>query len=163
VVVLGLGLSILVPTLTTVAMSSVSSEHSGLASGINNAFSRSAGLLAIAVLGVVMFVSFSGALDARAAKLDLGAEAQQQLEESKSDLGAAQPPEGLASETAAAVERAVAESFLLGFRVVMLVAAGLAVASAVAAAVMIEGGRAGDGPVGEPASEPTPDPGKPGD
>lgn len=51
--VLGLGLSILVPTLTTVAMNSVEGQHSSLASGVNNAVSRTAGLLAIAAMGVM--------------------------------------------------------------------------------------------------------------
>ena len=54
-VVLGVGLAILVPAVTTVALNSVEVRHSGLASAINNSFSQIAGLLAVAVLGVIMF------------------------------------------------------------------------------------------------------------
>jgi hypothetical protein len=52
--VLGVGLSILVPAVTTVALNSVDVRHTGLASAINNAFSQTAGLLAVAVLGVLI-------------------------------------------------------------------------------------------------------------
>ena len=139
VVVLGLGLSILVPNLTTVALNSVTGQHSGLASGVNNAFSRVASLLAIAVLGVLMFNIFSAGLDARTADLDLSDTARQQLEEQKVDLGAAQVPDGVAGATAAAVEEAIGEAYVAGFRWVMLVCAALALASAVSAALLIEG------------------------
>lgn len=139
VVVLGLGLSILVPNLTTVALNSVTGQHSGLASGVNNAFSRVASLLAIAVLGVLMFTVFSSSLDSRVASLELSAQERGQLEERKVDLGAAQPPEGVSEQTAAAVQLAIAESYVAGFRWVMLVCAGLALASAVSAAFLIQG------------------------
>jgi EmrB/QacA subfamily drug resistance transporter len=139
VVVLGLGLSILVPNLTTVALNSVTGQHSGLASGVNNAFSRVASLLAIAVLGVLMFSVFSSGLDSRVAGLDLSSQQTAQLEERKVDLGAAQPPDGVSGGTAAAIERAIAESYVAGFRWVMLVCAGLALASALSAAFLIQG------------------------
>jgi len=64
-VVLGIGLSVLVPAVTTVALNSVEGKHSGLASAINNAFSQTAALLAIAVLGVLMFATFESNLDGR--------------------------------------------------------------------------------------------------
>ena len=139
VAVLGLGMSLVIAPLTTTAMTSVESSHSGLASGVNNAVSRSAGLLAIPLLGIFVFLTFSAALDARTSRLDLSAQARQQLEAEKVDLGAAEVPEGVSGETAAGVEGAVAESFVAGFRVAMVAAAILAVASAAASALIIEG------------------------
>ena len=143
VTVMGLGMSLVIAPLTATAMTSVSSRQSGLASGINNAVSRTASLLAIPVLGIFVFVSFSASLDARVAALDLPPEAQQQLEAQKGNLGAAQVPKGLSGETAAAVHKSIEESFVAGFRIAMFVAAALALASAVAAGIMVEGkGRA---------------------
>jgi MFS family permease len=138
-VVLAVGLSVLVPAVTTVALNSVEIGHQGLASAINNGFSQTAGLLAVAVLGVIMFVSFGSSLDYRLVPLDLPAEARQQLEEEKIKLGAAEAPEGLDAASAGAVERAIDEAFVSGYRVVMLVAAGVALASAVSAGLLIEG------------------------
>ncbi|HET9928996.1 MAG TPA: hypothetical protein VFQ09_09305, partial [Rubrobacter sp.] len=57
----------------------------------------------------------------------------------KVNLGGAQAPAQVSEGTAVEIERAIQESFLAGFRVAMFIAAGLAVASAVAAAVIIEG------------------------
>lgn len=51
IVLFGAGLALLVSPLTTTVMASVSETHSGIASGINNAVSRAAGLIVIAVLG----------------------------------------------------------------------------------------------------------------
>jgi MFS family permease len=139
VVVQGLGMSLVIAPLTTTALNSVEGRHSGLASGVNNAVSRTASLLAIAVFGVFVFAAFSVALDSRLAALDLPPAARESMEEEKVRLGAAEPPEGLPVEQAARIEEAVDAAFITGFRVVMLVSAGLAVASALAAAILIEG------------------------
>jgi EmrB/QacA subfamily drug resistance transporter len=49
-VVFGVGLTLTVAPLTTAVLSSAPVRHAGLASGVNNAVARSAGLLAVAVL-----------------------------------------------------------------------------------------------------------------
>ncbi len=133
ILVLGFGMAIAVAPLTTTVMSAVDGQHAGLASGINNAVSRVAGLLAVAALGIVMVQVFNGALNARIASLNLPADAQAQLDAQRVNLAAAQPPTGLDQQTAAVVNQAIDEAFIRGFRVVMLLAAGLAVASAASA------------------------------
>jgi hypothetical protein len=137
--VLGVGLSAQASAVTTVALKSVDARRSGLASAINNAFSQTAGLLAIAVLGVLMFAVFSGSLDGRLRALDLPPEARKQLEEEKIQLGTAEVPQGLDAASTGAVERAIDEAFVSGYRVIMIVVAGMALASAFGAALLIEG------------------------
>jgi EmrB/QacA subfamily drug resistance transporter len=136
-VVQGFGMALVITPLTTVALGSVESEHSGVASGVNNAAARLAGLLAVAVLGVFAYEVFSANLDARLEGMNLLGKVRSEMEAAKAHLGAAEAPEGVDAVTAAQIERAVDEAFVAGFRVVMLVSAGLALASALAAAVLV--------------------------
>jgi hypothetical protein len=140
-VVQGFGMALVITPLTTVALGSVEGEHSGLASGVNNAMARGAGLLAVAVLGVFAYGAFSANLDARLEAMDLPGGVRSDLEAAKVNLGAAEPPEGVDARTAAQIERAIDESFVAGFRAVMAVSAGLALASALAAALLVGDGR----------------------
>ena len=135
--VMGLGLGIAVAPLTAVAMSAVESRRAGLASGVNNTASRVGGLLAVAVLGVIMLGAFNAALDAGIAPLDLAPEALAQIETERIKLAGATLPQGLAPDTAASLREAIGQSFVGGFRLVMWICAGLAFASAVIAFLTI--------------------------
>jgi EmrB/QacA subfamily drug resistance transporter len=136
-VVQGFGMALVITPLTAVALGSVEDEHSGLASGVNNAMARLAGLLAVAVLGVFAYGAFSANLDARVESMDLPGGVRSELEAAKDDLGAAEAPESVDAGTAAQIERAIDESFVAGFRAVMLVSAGLGLMSALAAALLV--------------------------
>src|SRR6266481_9130057 len=70
-IVLGLGMAVTVAPLTTVVMSSAGEEHVGAASGVNNAVARVAGVLAIAVFGIVMMKDFGSRLEQSLKNLQL--------------------------------------------------------------------------------------------
>jgi EmrB/QacA subfamily drug resistance transporter len=57
--VLAIGMTVTIPPLTSTVMDSVGNARAGIASGVNNAVARVAGLLAVAALGAVLFASFS--------------------------------------------------------------------------------------------------------
>ena len=132
-VVLGVGMAISVAPLTTVVMNSVEQERAGTASGINNAVARVAGVLAIAVLGVVMVAAFDHSLRSALNVLNLRADVVHELELNVAKLGSLDAPPSVDPQTALAIRAAVAESFVFGFRLIMFVCAGLAVASAAVA------------------------------
>ena len=136
---MSLGMAASVAPLTTVVMTSVAERHAGVASGVNNAVSRLASLLAVAALGVVLLSAFNGHLNDRLARLQLAPEVRQQLDEQRTKLAAAEIPAGADEATKEAVKRALSESFVAGFRLVMFVGAGLALLSALSAWLLIEG------------------------
>jgi EmrB/QacA subfamily drug resistance transporter len=139
VVVLGLGMAITVAPLTTTVMNSIAQSRAGTASGVNNAVARTASLVAIAVLGVVMIQVFKTNLDRRLISANLPASVAQQLQAQSIKLAAIDIPENLEPETRQLIRRAVDESFVSGFRWVMVIGAALAAASAVTALLWIRG------------------------
>jgi hypothetical protein len=72
-------MALTVAPLTTTVMSSVPTHQAGVASGINNAVSRVAGLLGVAVMAILIFLAFDQALTERLGRLDLPAGIQQAL------------------------------------------------------------------------------------
>jgi EmrB/QacA subfamily drug resistance transporter len=136
-VVLGLGMAISVAPLTTAVMNAVPANRVGIASGINNAVSRAAGLLAIAVLGIVMLNAFNRSLDRHLSSVELPAALRQSVEDQRIKLAAIALPEDAAPTQRRMVRQAVDQSFVNGFRRVMLIGAALALASGVASLVLI--------------------------
>ena len=134
----GLGMAITVPPLVTVVLSTVDQRLSGLASGINNAISRAASLLAVAVFGVVALTMFNPALDSQLAERNVPPAVVAHLDGERTKLAGAELPEGLSEEVAAVARGAVNEAFVVAFRGVAVVLAVLAFLSAAVAFVMID-------------------------
>ena len=139
VVVLGFGMALSVAPLTTTVMSAVSGNRAGIASGVNNAVSRTAGLLGVAILGIVILTAYSAGLDRRLSQLSVSDEARTSIDEQRGRLAATELPAGVSDQARIELKKAIDESFVHGFRVVMTIAAALALASALSAFMMIEG------------------------
>jgi MFS family permease len=137
--VLGIGMAVSVAPLTTTVMSAVPRNRVGVASGVNNAVSRAAGLLAIAVLGIVMLKEFNRSLDQHLSKAQVPATTQHSLDDQRINLAAATLPKEIAPSMREMLRKAIDESFVHGFRTVMLIGAGLALASGVASLLFISG------------------------
>ena len=139
-IVLGIGMAITVPPLTTAVMSAVPRHQAGTASGINNAVARSAGLIAIAVFGVIVTTVFNRELTSRLdAMPTLPSVTREAVDAQRPDLAAARPPEGTAPDTAAAIGAAIDAAFITGFRVAMVIGAVMALLGAAAAWRLVEG------------------------
>jgi hypothetical protein len=138
IVVLGLGLALSVAPLTTTVMNSVAVSHAGIASGVNNAASRTAGLIAIAAMSGPLLHVFGAELDRRLAAASVRPAVAAEVRAHRAQLANLKPPPSATPEESAAIREAVAESFVRGFRMLAWTAAGLALASAAAAALTIQ-------------------------
>jgi MFS family permease len=136
-VLLGFGMTVTVAPLTTTVMNALDPVHAGLASGINNAVSRAAGLLAIALLGIVMQRAFGHALERQVRALQLPAAVTAQIDAQRQKLAAIALPESIPAPQRQLARQAVATSFVSGFRWVMAASALLAACSAAFAWAMI--------------------------
>jgi hypothetical protein len=114
-------------------MSSVEDRHAGTASGINNAVSRIAGMLAVALLGTLAVGAFGSALDTRLTALPVTPEIRRALKAEVAKLAEAQVPSQVRGEQRLVLEQALNESFVQSFRFVMLISASLALLAALCA------------------------------
>ena len=139
VIVMSIGMATSVAPLTTTVMGAVDERHAGIASGINNAVSRTAGLISIAVFGVVMTGVFARSFESKLQTLDVPAEARAELKVQSSRLATISIPDQITGESRSAVAQAINGSFVSGFRLVILIGAGLALLSGLFAWLLIEG------------------------
>jgi hypothetical protein len=138
IAVLGLGMAISIAPLTTTVMNAVEPESAGTASGINNAMSRVAGLLAIAVFGWLMASVFEPRLQESLREDGIAPDIANAVWAQRDKLAAIEVPAASGDNAARA---AVKDAFVAGYRVIMGVSAGLALASAAIAAVFLRGRR----------------------
>jgi EmrB/QacA subfamily drug resistance transporter len=144
VVALGLGMAVSVAPLTATVMNAVAGNRLGVASGINNAISRVASLLAIAAFGIVMLHDFNRSLDRRLSSLELPSTLQQSLKVERVKLAGAKLPAGISPPLRDAIRQAINHSFIDGFRRVMFIGTVLAMASGVSSLLLIDGKRKPD-------------------
>jgi len=116
--------------LTTTVMNSVEQRHAGAASGINNAVSRIAALLAVAVFGALLTGVFQATLNRQLDGLGLAPSVRAKIEAQRSKLAAIETKDARARQ-------AIEESFVSGYHTILWVAAGLAIASSLSAAALI--------------------------
>jgi fucose permease len=140
-VVLGLGLAVSVAPLTTAIMGAADRANFGAASGINNAVARIAGLIAIAVLGIVVTSVFNNGLQRRLAHIHIEEPVKSDILNQRTKLAAIEIPAGVSAEERQAISAAIANSFLEAFRVIMLLCALLAANGAISGYLMIGSGK----------------------
>ncbi|WP_457320529.1 MFS transporter [Roseateles sp. P5_E11] len=137
IVVLGVGMSVTVAPLTTAVMNAAGADAAGVASGINNAVSRAAGVLAIAALGALMAWAFGVALRGQLDHHGVPAAVASLVLEQQSRLAAIELPRDIDAATRAAAQSAIHEAFISGYRWVMGVSAALCVLGAAVAAMLM--------------------------
>src|SRR5205814_9126550 len=130
-IVLGVGMAVSVAPLTTTVMNSVAQTRAGTASGINNAVSIVAGLLAMAFLRIVMLWEFNHALDMKLSGLT--SSIRQSLDQQRAKLAGADLPQNIPPAVRTQLREAIDYSFVAGFRAVMFAGALLAAGGAICA------------------------------
>jgi hypothetical protein len=122
-----------VAPLTDTVVSAVPDRHAGVAAAFNNAVSRGAALLAVALLGVVVAMTFRGEVAQQVGNLTLSAAQQHTLREVTADptgaVGVAQVPAG--------VERVMNQAYTRALHLAMVVSAAAAAIGGLVAGLMI--------------------------
>ncbi|RUL65875.1 DHA2 family efflux MFS transporter permease subunit [Dyella dinghuensis] len=137
--VMGLGMSVTVAPLTTTVMNAVDTDRAGTASGVNNAVSRVAGLLAIAVFGIVLTRQFDSALHSELVRLQVSPATLSSILAQRQKLAGIVVPVDVPHADALALRHAIGMSFVSGFRWVMAISSACALLAAISACFFIDG------------------------
>ena len=134
----GTGLGVTLAPLTTAVMASVDEHHAGIASGLNNTVSRSAQVLAIAVMGGIVLVLFKQTLLSDPTVTALPGDARALLSAESVKLAETSLPAALTPIERAHLQGLIRETFSGAINVIMWIAAGLSLVSGLLAALLIE-------------------------
>lgn len=137
-ILLGLGMGVVVAPLTTTVMSAVPQHNAGIASGINNAISRSSNVFALAIMGGIALIIFSTSFEDSLSGMSLDDDMQQTLNGASENMGNIEIPAELSTAETAEVRSAIDNSFIDMFRAMMIIAVGLCWLSALLAYLVIE-------------------------
>jgi EmrB/QacA subfamily drug resistance transporter len=138
IVLFALGLSATVAPLTATVLDSVAEAHVGIASGINNAVSRMAGLLAIAVIGAVIAGQFGSVLDEELSGGSFSPAARREIESARSaGLAGIDPAQGVPRAEQERIEPAVDDASVSAFHLGMGIGGGLMIAGGLVSAIGI--------------------------
>jgi EmrB/QacA subfamily drug resistance transporter len=120
VLLVGAGLTLAVAPLTTAVMSSVPEAETGIASAVNNALSRLAGLVAVSLLAFVLAHGFRIRLETELRHSALQPEARAAMMAGSARLHETPIPDGLSAEQRTAAVAMLDGAFVAGFRSVMM-------------------------------------------
>jgi EmrB/QacA subfamily drug resistance transporter len=136
VTVLGLGMAGVVAPLTTTVMNAVPAEHAGVASGVNNAVSRVAGLIAVAVFGLILVRAFDARAERALDRLELPVAVRAAINRELPKLAGAEIDASLGEQQRRAAREGIDRSFSSAFALVMVVAAAVAFGAAAMGALI---------------------------
>ena len=139
-VILGFGGALFVAPLTTAVMEAIDASEAGLASGINNAVSRVAGLIAVAALGIVLLKTFYGDFDRWMHAATLSSQARRAIAVDRAALSTGRALTSLREPDRTRVDAAIAGAYTVAFRRTMIVSACAAWTAAFLAFVLVPGG-----------------------
>ncbi len=133
VLLLGIGATFFIAPLTTTVFDASDPALSGVASAVNNAIARAAGLVAIALFGILFAGVFAGGFDARLQRVQVSAATRRLADAEQARFTAGTVPPDVPPADRPAVAAAVRSGYLAGFRAVMLASAGVAFLAALIA------------------------------
>jgi EmrB/QacA subfamily drug resistance transporter len=123
--VFSFGLSMTVAPLTATVLADADEQNAGLASGINNAIARVAGLIGIAALGAVVAAQFGAAIDSRLAGAHLSGKSEAAVAGAKKRTLERVEPSGVSARERALVAGASERASVTAFHVGMGTSAAL--------------------------------------
>ena len=144
--VLGIGAALFVAPLTATVMNSLETAHAGVASGVNNAIARAAGLIAVAALGLVLSAVFYRTYDAQISRTSIAPQSRLALTRDRVRLLTGYVPANIAPADRPVIRGIVGRSFVGGFAWAMATSAALALAAAGIAKFSFSRRRAGRTP-----------------